>query len=267
MHTKVGGSSRNLLGNFNCNPSRWAAHCTHTHAESRNCYFDFTCHNDWAQAMWWKRIGEPEQNIFWSPLPGCHWLTLHALFCRWFYWKTKGLPHFQLEGWARYFVLNLSKLCMFPTLFVQRVTNLQLETWPGSKASGSIKPRVKTTENGLRTGRRHGRWLAAMQQSGTYFFPLSGGPMSKLWQLKLKLIWTCHAIRPSLFRNAARSSEDCGMKWTPIPMTHHFRRFLNCGLQTGDDMSWCDSLFVDVRKSVHLDLYCERSWHTRKKLW
>ena len=22
-----------------------------------------------------------------------------------------------------------------------------------------------------------------------------------------------------------------------IPMTHHFRRFLNCGLKTGDDMS------------------------------
>ena len=167
---------------------------THTHAEPCNCCFDFTCRNAWAQAMWWKRMGKPEENIFWSPLPGCHWLTLHALFCRWFYWKTKGLPHFQLESWARYFVLNLSKLCMFPTLFVQRVTNLQLETWPGSKASGSIKPRVKTTENGLRTGRRHGRWLAAMQQFGTYFFPLRAGAHVKVVTIETEtdLNMSCH---------------------------------------------------------------------------
>ena len=169
MHIKVGGSSRNCLETSTAIPvvERHIAR-THTHAESRNCYFDFTCRNVWAQAMWWKRMGKPEENIFWLPLPGCHWLTLHALFFCCFYWKTKGLPHFQLESWARYFVLNLSKLCMFPTLFVQRVTNLQLETWPGSKASGSMKPRVKTTEYGWKTGRRHGRWLAAMQWGGAH---------------------------------------------------------------------------------------------------
>ena len=41
--------------------------------------------------------------------------------------------------------------------------------------------------------------------------------------------------------------------------------FWTVRLKTGHDMSWRDSLFVDVRKSVHLDLHCERFWHRRKK--
>ena len=90
---------------------------THTHAEARNatslscrninsnseCCFDFMCRNVWAQAIRWQKIGDPCEEIFWLPLPGCHWLTQHALFCRRWYWKTEGLPHSQLESWASCF--------------------------------------------------------------------------------------------------------------------------------------------------------------------
>ena len=101
--------------------SQWLSgtfrHYAHTHAEACNatslscrninsnseCCFDFMCRNVWAQAIRWKKIGNPSSEIFWLPLPGCHWLTQHALFCRRWYWKTKGLPHFQLESWASCF--------------------------------------------------------------------------------------------------------------------------------------------------------------------
>ena len=183
---------KELLGNFNCNPSRWAAHCTHTHAESRNCYFDFTCRNVWAQAIWWKRIGKPEQKfcsglpilyllvaLAWLPLTNTARFVLLLILLenqRSASFSAGKLSEMCLVEFGEELCMVFSKLGMFPTCFVQRVTNLQLETWPGSKASGSIKKRVKTTAYGCRTGRRHGRWLAAMQQSGTYFFPLRGGP-------------------------------------------------------------------------------------------
>ena len=244
---------------------------THTHAEPCNCYFDFTCRNVWAQAIWWKRIGKPEENIFRLPLPGCHWLTLHALFCRRFYWKTKGLPHFQLEGWARYFVLNLSKLCMFPTCVCSACD--KPAAWNLARVKGEWLNQAKGENHRKWLENRKATWKMASCNATIWdiFFPFEcGGPCQ-----------SCDNWNWNWFEHVMPSGHPCSGTQQGVPkiVAWNGHQFLwptisgafwtvDCRLvMTCHDVIPCLLMFVNRFTMVHLDLYCERSWHTRKKLW
>ena len=190
-------ASRNLVGNFNCNPSAWAAHfdatrnvtslsCRSTNSNSE-CCFDFICRNVWAQASRWVKIGREWEDIFWLPLPGCHSLTLHALFCRWWYWKTKGLPHFQLKSWASCFNAETN------TEFTYVLLNLFLSfACPAARyRAKEARRRTRMATTGRRVRRLSGStWFAQIlpQTGGDEFsectWPIPGartqsGPLTK----------------------------------------------------------------------------------------
>ena len=136
----------------------------------------------------------------------------------------------------------------------------------------------------------HIRWLILIDDAKNLLVESNWGGMVYLWFIDSLIDWLIDWLIDSFIHSfihsyiwflflteaqRATQSSHCslsgagGESWylmqlTPLSITMT-RCFLNCRLKTGHDMSWRDSLFVDVRKSVHLDLHCKRFWHRRKK--
>ena len=80
-----------------------------------------------------------------------------------------------------------NKPCMVSTCFVQRGTNLQFETWPGSEASGMMRRRDKAIERLWRTKMIRRIRRIRRQQSVTYFC-FEGSQCQSCDSMKLALI-------------------------------------------------------------------------------